>query len=238
MKIITWNCNGAFRNKFHFLEKFNADIIVIQECEDPNHSNDLAYKEFAKNSLWLGTNKNKGLGVFAKQDILIEKLDWSNVFENHEVNYFLPILINRNTKLLALWAHQNNSPTFEYIGQVWKYLKINHSYLDDTIVIGDFNSNAIWDKWDRWWNHSDVLKMLIDRNIHSVYHHYNKEVQGKETSKTFYLQRNINKGYHIDYCFLPKELLDKLSSVDIGDEDYWLSISDHLPMIVSFDTII
>jgi exonuclease III len=34
MKITTWNCNGAFRKKYHLLEDFGADILVIQECED------------------------------------------------------------------------------------------------------------------------------------------------------------------------------------------------------------
>ena len=238
MKIITWNCNGAFRNKFEYFFPFEADILIIQECENPVHTNDLKYKTFAKNYFWIGKNKNKGLGIFAKENILIEKLDWSNEYDDHQVNYFLPIIINRKQKLLALWAHHNDSPTFEYIGQVWKYLKINHQNIDNTILVGDFNSNAIWDVWDRWWNHTDVVKSLYDKEVNSAYHSFFNEEQGKETIKTFYLQRNINKGYHIDYCFLPKELLNKLSSVEIGDKDYWLSISDHLPMIVSFDTII
>lgn len=37
MKIISWNCNGGFRNKFQALEKFNADIWIIQESESPDY---------------------------------------------------------------------------------------------------------------------------------------------------------------------------------------------------------
>ena len=38
MKIISWNCNGAFRKKFSKILDFDADIHVIQECEDPARS--------------------------------------------------------------------------------------------------------------------------------------------------------------------------------------------------------
>ena len=31
MKIISWNCNGAFRYKFDAILPFNADVWVIQE---------------------------------------------------------------------------------------------------------------------------------------------------------------------------------------------------------------
>ena len=78
MKIVTWNCNGAFRKKIKSLEEFQADILIIQGCENPEQSKDKIYKKWATNFLWTGDNKNKGLGVFAKNDIRLERLDWKS----------------------------------------------------------------------------------------------------------------------------------------------------------------
>jgi len=36
MKIITWNCQGAFRRKVGNILAFLPDILVFQECEHPN----------------------------------------------------------------------------------------------------------------------------------------------------------------------------------------------------------
>lgn len=74
MQITTWNCNGAFRNKLYHFDTLNQDILIIQECEDPSKSTK-AYKEWARNYLWIGKNKNKGLGVFCKEDISLQQLD-------------------------------------------------------------------------------------------------------------------------------------------------------------------
>lgn len=87
---------------------------------------------------------------------------------------------------------------------MWKYLQLHKDKLKDkkVIIAGDFNSNAICDKWDRWWNHSDVVKEFEELGIKSLYHHLTNEKQGKETKPTFYLQRKLEKPYHIDYIFI------------------------------------
>jgi exonuclease III len=230
MRFVSWNCNGALRKKFERLIVFQADIYIIQECEDPERTSDTKYKAWAQNYLWIGTNKNKGLGVFASPMIKLEKLMWSNVFEGHEVNFFLPCLINSEFQLLAVWAHHNNSPTFGYIGQFWKYLNTNFHKFDNILIGGDLNSNAVWDKWDRWWNHSDVLTLLQQKEISSLYHLFFNEKQGEESIPTFYLQRNPRKPYHIDY-FFGSPIFQKDFHLNIGKIEEWLEISDHVPVI-------
>ncbi|WP_313385663.1 endonuclease/exonuclease/phosphatase family protein [Chishuiella sp.] len=232
MKIITWNCNGAFRNKYPILSEFNADILVVQECENPIVSNDNNYKNFAKNYFWIGNNKNKGLGIFAKDNILLEKLNYSNIYLNHEVNYFLPVLVNKTQVLIGIWAHKNNSPTFGYIGQIWKYFQLNSDKIKESIIIGDFNSNKIWDCWDRWWNHSDVINSFEKSDLRSIYHELKNEAQGEESIKTFFLHKDLHKGYHIDYCFIPYNLLNKKTNLIIPEFNKFSSFSDHLPLII------
>ena len=33
MRIVFWNCNGAFRNKYEYVKKFRADLYIIAESE-------------------------------------------------------------------------------------------------------------------------------------------------------------------------------------------------------------
>lgn len=235
MKIITWNCNGAFRKKFEAISKLDADIYIIQECENPIQTNDIKYIEWSKNYFWIGDNKNKGIGIFAKPEIKIEKLEWSNEFKNNDVKYFLPCRINDDFNLLAIWTHRNNSPNFGYIGQLWKYLQINKTKFDDIILAGDFNSSSIWDQWDRWWNHTDVINELNELGIESFYHKFTNELQGKETNPTLYFQRKKLRPYHIDYIFGSQKFVEKILNIKIGQYDEWIGISDHMPIDCEID---
>ena len=229
MKILTWNCNGAFRKKIEFLQQIEADIYIIQECENQQQSKG-AYEAWLPNLIWKGNNKNKGLGVFAREDYKLEQLYW----EDFELELFLPIRVNDNFQLLAAWTKYANSPKFQYIGQLWKYLQLHEELIkvQPTLICGDLNSNAQWDVWDRWWNHSDVVNQLQAMNIHSLYHELSNEEQGKETLPTFFMNRNHEKNYHIDYLFCHRNLFSKNnSSFKIFDKYEWLNYSDHIPLL-------
>jgi len=234
LRIITWNCNGAFRKKFEHLSDYNADIHIIQECENPFETEHMEYKVWAENHLWIGDTKNKGIGIFANKNVELEKLNWTDHFEERKVKHFLPCKVNRDFNLLAVWTHSNNSPTFGYIGQLWKYLQIHKSKFKKSLILGDFNSNVFWDRSRRWWNHSDVVRELGEIGIKSLYHKFWNEEQGKETRPTLFLQKNIEKPYHIDYVFGSMEFQNKLKKLVVGDVNKWLKFSDHLPIICEF----
>lgn len=228
MKIVTWNCNGAFRNKIEPILQFDADIYIIQECEHTEQAKKI-YRQYFSNFVWKGNNKNKGIGIFTKDALSLEVLDW----QDNKLELFLHIQVNQSFTLLAVWAKHANSPTFAYIGQIWKYLQLHQLKMQNIplIIGGDFNSNSQWDVWDRWWNHSDVIRIFNDLKIKSLYHHISNEKQGQESQATFFLQRNLAKAYHIDYMFASEQFwkIDQ-ASMQVGDQTPWLSLSDHLPL--------
>ena len=245
MKIVTWNCSGALRKKTSYIDNLGADILVIQECEDPAKSTK-QYRQWAgDNYLWQGETKNKGIGVFPRNGHKIKSLKWSGKFSikcinnnskslswsSDELQSFMPLIIEEKYILVAVWTKKANSPNFGYIGQFWKYIQIHKEKIkrDNIILCGDFNSNAIWDEPDRWWNHSDVVKELQEINITSLYHHVTGEPQGKEKQKTFYMYRKQNKPYHIDYIFMSNTLLNS-SSLTVHDFKNWIECSDHVPL--------
>ncbi|MGE4194206.1 MAG: endonuclease/exonuclease/phosphatase family protein [Pseudodesulfovibrio sp.] len=250
MKIVTWNCQGALRKKTETADSLNADILIIQECEDPSKST-LTYKDWAGEYLWTGKSKNKGIGIFSRTGRAITHCNWAGEFKigginsNHpaaqwttsDLELFLPCLIDNRITVLAVWTKQAASPIFGHIGQFWKYLQIHRTDLanEKTITIGDFNSSSIWDKKDRWWNHSDVVNELEKIGLKSLYHSQFNEEQGRENTPTFYMYRKPEKPFHIDYAFMSGDLLDK-SKLTIGPKSEWLEYSDHMPLIVDIAT--
>lgn len=235
MKVVTWNCNGAFRKKYSEIVKIGADLYVIQECESPEKISDPDFHAHFSSMLWTGDSINRGLGVFATMNTTLEQLTWPDIYEGKPVKHFLPCLVNGAYTLVAIWTHRNNSPTFGYIGQLWKYLQVNkHRISDKSLLVGDFNSNPIWDKPSRHWNHSDVVRELESLQVLSLYHTHFEEDPGMESMPTLYLQRNLEKPYHIDYLFGSDPFVKNLKSIDIGNPRDWLSLSDHMPICASF----
>ena len=238
MRIITWNCNMAFRKKAELVLKYQPDILVIPECESPEKLQFDSVLPQPRDVLWFGSNQYKGLGILSYGDCTLK------VKRNHQPQFrtVVPISVTKNNLqllLYAVWAHNPQDADGHYITQVWKAIHHYKRYLrnNNTVLVGDFNSNTIWDKPRRIGNHSDVVAHLHKRGIHSTYHHHFKQTQGSEQHPTLYMYRHQDKPYHIDYCFASEDLLNKLESVEVGDYESWKHYSDHVPVIVTFNEI-
>ena len=142
MRIVTWNCAGALRRKTAAIDALGADILVVQECENPATS-DSGYADWAGNYVWTGAIKHKGIGVFARHGVAIEELGWNG----DGLAHFLPVRIGGRLDLLAVWTQPVVPSTYSYIGQFWQYLQRHRAaFGPDLLICGDFNSNAIWDR--------------------------------------------------------------------------------------------
>jgi exonuclease III len=231
MKIISWNCNGKFREKFKDIIKEDADIYVVQECEDPALAKSDEYKDFAgDNYFWTGKSKDKGLGIFAKDEVTLEEIP---DITNTEFRNFIALRVNDSFNLLGVWAMP------PYVEMIHNYFDENTPLFNESLIMcGDFNSNSIWDKEHRTKDNegnakdqTNLNRKLESCNLISVYHELNDEKQGKESENTFYLYRHLDKPYHIDYVYACPSGVEKY---EILDADEWISLSDHMPIAFEF----
>lgn len=224
----------AFRKKYkRIVEDFAPDIMVIQECEEPNKLQFVTDGQFAIE--WVGDNRNKGLAILSKNNLKIQQL----ILAHRNVRYMLPVEVDNIYKIIAFWAMNDKKDWKQrYIGQVWVGLNTCLSYIDDkTFVIGDFNWNVIWDDpvtVPLYGKLTDVINLLKKFRIESSYHYLRSEDFGKEAEKTFYLQRRLDKGYHTDYIFAPAGVLGRAKSFVVGKYDKWTRYSDHMPLCIEF----
>jgi exonuclease III len=235
MRIITWNCQGAFRKKADIILSYQPDILIIPESE---HTDKLIFNKTIPKpncNYWHGDILNKGIGIYSYNDYKFELL----AEFNPEFRYVLPFRVNGKGQtfiMFAIWA-MSNKENYEarYIGQIWRAINHYSALLSgSTILVGDFNSNKIWDYKKRVGSHSDVVRKLEEYHIQSVYHKYFHIEQGHEKHPTFFLQRKQNKPYHIDYCFASTDLVEKVVNVEIGAYSNWIEYSDHSPLIIDF----
>jgi len=227
----------AFRNKKEVLDLFNPDIVVLQECESEEVLNNKKSKIDYERYIWVGKNKNKGLGIMSFNGYKLELLD-----HNTEFQYILPIRVLNDKQeffMLAVWTQLINKDIYlSYVVQAARAFKYYQELLkkDRIIIVGDFNSSAIWDNESpKEYNHSEMVSILNEQDIVSVYHSLNHEKHGEEKIPTLYFTRNINKTYHIDYIFMKEKMTRRIKSFFIGKYDEYIGLSDHMPLFMELE---
>jgi endonuclease/exonuclease/phosphatase family metal-dependent hydrolase len=224
VRLIAWNCcSGPLERKLAALEALEPDIAVIPECPRLPASRHATF--------WVGANRHKGLGVFAKPPWRIRPATRRSDLPR----YVAPLRVTgpETFTLWAVWACHNGAD---------RYVRGMHRAVDQcrrlfrrapTVMLGDFNSNSIWDHEnppDRC--HGALVEKLSGLGLISSYHAYYGETQGAETRPTFFEYRHQGRPYHIDYCFIPTSWTERISAVTLGAHAEWARRSDHMPLVV------
>lgn len=153
-------------------------------------------------------------------EIKLELLDWGT----QSYRFFIPVKVNDSFTLVGSWACD------PYIQEFADFIHAAEKYLDaNTVIIGDLNSNAIFDKDNikSGKTHSIIVSELRKIGLEDIYHHKSGDEQGKEKIPTFFLYRHLDKPFHIDHCFATPHKIKKMT---IHARWQWLALSDHLPI--------
>lgn len=221
---MTWNCNLNLAKKYQHIESFDADILIIQECEKLKENYFSGRKFF-----WTGRIENKGLGVLIKTDSA--SIDPS---VDHNLINFLPIQSD-DLRILGVWAYNHRAIKFgmEVSGNTIDAIRYYRDWLvkgsNKCIFGGDLNNSIIWDKRNNDNNFQNINSSLNDLGFESAYHLLSGEKFGHESEATFYHTKKESKKYHIDYLYTKS--LD-VKSLTVGKYQDWIKLSDHCPMII------
>jgi exonuclease III len=214
------------KSNFHGLQNFDADVLLIQECEKVPRD---YFDGFDFH--WVGQNEKKGLGVLTRSPSKFPKKIYRPDFI-----YFIPVLLE-DLFVLGAWAFNGRAQKFGaessgYFLDVIDHYRKNIQSSEKVVIAGDFNNGPQWDVPGHRNNFAGIDQALNELGLYSAYHLSKLEAFGSETSPTYFHQRNQNKPFHIDYIY---SNLTPIRSVEVGTFSRWSTISDHVPLIAEFE---
>lgn len=227
MRLVTWNaCRGTFESKAPLILELVPDIAVIQEIARP--------KGERPDRFWFGDNPKQGVAVIASPAYQIQPLP----LRDNVPSFVVPFSVvgPQSFLLMAVWTL--GKQPLRYVRAATSAVETYADLLrtQHVVLLGDFNSNAVWDKeHPKHLNHSSLVERLAELGLVSAYHHARGMAHGKEEEGTFHLYRHKDKPYHIDYCFLPLSWAQQIEQVQLGAFETWAKHSDHLPLIVELN---
>jgi exodeoxyribonuclease III len=234
MRLITWNCKGAFHRKHDFVAALRPDILIVPECEKVSGITQPLDSAPVRSFQWFGSNPRKGLAVFSYGDYAFEV--HPSFDPRHQ--WIVPLSVSGPMAfvLFAVWTLPLGSHGGRYVRPLFEAFEFYKPIIDNSEVIwaGDFNSSFVFDKPSRRYKFRDFVLLLGKHGLHSLYHHQHKCEHGEEPDETFYLHHKADKGHHIDYVFATEKLHPHGIEVSIGSHAEWSKRSDHAPLICDF----
>lgn len=223
MRLATWNCcAGPLERKLAAAASLSADLLVIPECP--------ALPRTGPRHVWAGTNPRKGLAVIAGDGYRLRRVPRRTPLPE----FVVPLMVEGPTPFLLLAVWMKGAGPHRYVRGLHRAIEGCRRLIakHPTVVLGDFNSNAIWDEeHPEGLSHSALVSRLDALGLESAYHRARGEAHGAEREATFYFYRRRTIPYHLDYCFLPRTWGPRLRQVTVGGWKEWRSLSDHVPLV-------
>jgi exodeoxyribonuclease-3 len=232
----------ALHRKFDALLRLRPDIAIICECAEPQRLAAFGgLNSLSGDPVWIGDNRNKGLAVFTFNGYAARLADTFYPTLRHVA----PVHITgpAECNLLAVWAQNGSGGVSRkyQLGPLRRALsKYKHFLIErPSLVAGDFNNNVFWHRPGWRINHVNAVASLKKLGLVSAYHELRGEPQGSESVPTLYWRDRTKDGpaYHIDFAFLPLQLLTRVRELTVGTYEDWCGagLSDHVPILVDVD---
>ena len=87
MRIIEWNCQGAFRLKNEEIFELKPDILIVLECETEDKLEFGKLTPIPNDFIWYSDNNKKGVGVFSYSNYKFKLLNEFNPEYRHLANF-------------------------------------------------------------------------------------------------------------------------------------------------------
>ena len=232
MRIVSWNCKGAYARKSAQLENLKPDLAIVPECARLDGIQGDLTRRGPNSAEWVGRADGKGLAILGYGDYSVARAE----FYNPDLEHILPVRVSGPISFLLIGVWTRPDDHRSYVRPLLRAIEEWKSVLSNqqVVIAGDFNMNYVFDKPSRKYKFRHVTDALESREIKSLYHEMRGERHGEETEKTFYLYHHKDKPHHIDYVFASEKLRAKLTALSIGSFDEWHSLSDHVPLVADF----
>ena len=196
------------------LAPLRADLVTLQECGRPDSEH--------TSVVWRGTDPIQGVAVVSTKASL--RLESVSIPSLHPT--VVPVVVHAPQPFMfvGVWIH----PRYNQVA--WEAMSACAAAADGLpmVAAGDFNSSP-GVRSQRSESLKFLQRMRHELGLVSAYHYLYGEGPGVETRASHYFRWKESAPFHLDYCFIPEDWLQRLVEVEIGTFEDWPQ-SDHRPL--------
>ena len=235
LRFVAWNTSKWNQSDAAQLRELDCDLAVLCEAgaSAPATTLDTANPAIAWH--WKGLN-DKGLVLagFGHEVTPLAERD-------NPGRYSMAATTSLGFGLLGIWSCPAKGSREPYGHQVHRAVHAHADWLADhpSIIAGDFNVSPNGIEGTRSGVLQKIWADLDELGYVSLYHHHTGEAYGNETTPTYFHYWHEDKGFHIDYCFIHRDLLPRVTGFHVGTyreyvrgENGISRLSDHVPLVV------